>query len=124
MEASSGAVINVTAAVGQHGWPWMSLYGSTKVGLDFLTRTWVGELASWGIRVAAVAPDPIDTPILENNGFDAGFIGAVHALRDQLPLARAGTPEEVAWWIVNLVEPQAAFMTGSVLPVDEGYSAV
>ncbi|MFD7734412.1 SDR family NAD(P)-dependent oxidoreductase [Kitasatospora phosalacinea] len=124
LEESSGTVINVTAAVGQRGWPWMSLYGSTKVGLDFLTRTWAGELASRGIRVAAVAPGPIDTPILENNGFDADSIAAMHALRDQLPLARAGTAEEVAWWIVNLAETQAGFVTGTVLPVDGGYGAV
>jgi meso-butanediol dehydrogenase / (S,S)-butanediol dehydrogenase / diacetyl reductase len=123
LEASSGTVINVTAAVGQRGWPWMSLYGSTKVGLDFLTRTWAGELASRGIRVAAVAPGPIDTLILENNGFDPDSITAMNALRDQLPLARAGTPDEVAWWIVNLVESQAAFITGIVLPIDGGYSA-
>ncbi|WP_026414491.1 SDR family NAD(P)-dependent oxidoreductase [Actinomadura oligospora] len=123
LEASSGTVVNVSAAVGQRGWPYMSLYGSTKTGLDFLTRTWAVELAPRGIRVAAVAPGPVDTPILENNDFDPDSVAAMHKLREQLPLARAGTAEEIAFWIVTLADPLAAFTTGIVIPLDGGYSA-
>lgn len=122
LEAAHGTVVNVSIAVGQRGWVPMSSYGATKVALDFLTRTWAVELAPRGIRVVAVAPGPIDTPMLTNNGYNEADTAEMYKNADRVPLGRPGRPEEVAWWIVNMVRPEADFVTGVVLPIDGGYS--
>ncbi|GGX26781.1 SDR family NAD(P)-dependent oxidoreductase [Streptomyces noursei] len=121
---SGGTVINISASTGQRGWPGMSLYGASKAGLDFLTRTWAGELADRGIRVVSVAPGPIETPILDNNALDDHAVSAVHRLQELLPLSRLGSAQEVAWWIVNFAESLATYTTGVILPIDGGYGAV
>lgn len=121
---SGGIVINISASLGRRGWPELSLYGATKAGLDFFTRTWAGELADQGIRVVSVAPGPIETPILDGNGLDDDAVSAIHRAQELLPLARAGTAQEVAWWIANFAESLASYTTGVILPVDGGYGAV
>lgn len=63
LEASRGAVINVSTSVGQRAWPGSSVYAATKTALELLNRSWAVELAPRGIRVEAVAPGAIDTPI-------------------------------------------------------------
>ncbi|QWF78965.1 Aklaviketone reductase DauE [Amycolatopsis sp. CA-230715] len=123
LEAARGTVVNVSTAVGQRGWVPMSSYGATKVAIDFLTRTWAVELAPRGIRVVAVAPGPVDTPMLANNDYDEAGAAEMRRNLDRVPLGRPARPEEVAWWIANLVRPEAEFVTGVVLPVDGGYSA-
>ncbi len=124
LAASDGAVINISASFGQRGWPELSLYGATKAGLDFFTRSWAGELADRGIRVVSVAPGPVETPILSNNELDDHAVAAIHRLQEQLPLARAGAAEEIAWWVANFVESLANYANGVILPVDGGYSAL
>ena len=125
LEAAKGLVVNVTTAGNQRGWAGHSVYGATKAGLDFLTRTWALELAPRGIRVAGIAPGPIETPIAEHAGLDAEGIARLRARqRDRVPLGRVGRPEEVAWWMVALARPEASFATGLVLPVDGGASVV
>lgn len=125
LEAAKGTVVNVTTAGNQRGWPGHSVYGATKAGLDFLTRTWALELAPRGIRVVGVSPGPVETPIGEHSGLDAE---AVAVLRDRqrkrVPLGRVGQPEEIAWWLVNLARPEASFATGLILPVDGGAGIV
>ncbi|GAA2840536.1 SDR family NAD(P)-dependent oxidoreductase [Crossiella cryophila] len=122
LEAAHGTVVNVSTAVGQRGWVPMSSYGASKAALDFLTRTWAVELAPRGIRVVAVAPGPINTPMLANNDYGEADTAEMHKNLGRVPLGRPGRPEEVAWWIVNMVRPEAGFVTGVVLPVDGGYS--
>ncbi|MFF3505753.1 SDR family NAD(P)-dependent oxidoreductase [Streptomyces sp. NPDC003247] len=125
LEAAKGLVVNVTTAGNQRGWPAHSVYGATKAALDFLTRTWALELAPRGIRVAGVAPGPVETPIAEHAGLDAEGIARLRdRQRGRVPLGRVGQPEEIAWWIVNLARPEASFATGLVLPVDGGASVV
>ncbi|RSS72256.1 SDR family NAD(P)-dependent oxidoreductase [Streptomyces sp. WAC06614] len=121
---AGGTVINISASLGRRGWPELSLYGATKAGLDFFTRAWAGELAGLGIRVVSVAPGPIETPILDNNGLDDHAVSAIHRLQELLPLSRAGTAQEVAWWVANFAESPASYTTGVILPVDGGYGAV
>jgi meso-butanediol dehydrogenase / (S,S)-butanediol dehydrogenase / diacetyl reductase len=125
LEAAKGLVINVTTAGNQRGWPGHSVYGATKAGLDFFTRTWALELAPRGIRVAGVSPGPVETPIAEHSGLDAA---AVATLRDRqrarVPLGRVGQPKEVAWWLVNLARPEASFATGLIVVVDGGAGVV
>ncbi|MEV4677482.1 MULTISPECIES: SDR family NAD(P)-dependent oxidoreductase [Actinomadura] len=116
-----GAVVNVTSNPPMRGWPANSVYGATKVALDFLTHTWARELAAAGIRVASVAPGPTDTPVLLHAGFSEEQIERRRS-GNTIPLGRLGTPEEIAWWIVNAARPEAAFLTGAVIRVDGGTS--
>ncbi|NUS16411.1 MAG: SDR family oxidoreductase [Streptomyces sp.] len=125
LEAAKGLVVNVTTAGNQRGWPGHSVYGATKAGLDFLTRTWALELAPRGIRVAGVSPGPVETPIAEHSGLDAAAVAVLRERqRARVPLGRVGQPEEVAWWLVNLARPEASFATGLIVPVDGGAGVV
>ncbi|MEV7600866.1 SDR family oxidoreductase [Kitasatospora sp. NPDC089797] len=118
---SRGVVVNVSTAVGQRGWPTNSVYAAGKAALETITRSWAVELAPHGIRVVAVAPGAIDTPIGEHSGFSPEQSAALLAWQlAQTPLGRIGRPAEVAWAITQLAAPQASFVTGVVLSVDGG----
>ena len=124
LEAAGGVIVNVSTAVGQRAWPGNSVYAATKAALDLLTRSWAVELAPRGVRVVAVAPGAIDTPIGAHQGLTPERLAAVRNWQlAHTPLARIGRPEEVAWAIVQLAAPAASFITGVVLPVDGGIQA-
>ncbi|WP_216893867.1 SDR family NAD(P)-dependent oxidoreductase [Nocardia alni] len=121
LEASRGVVVNVSTSVGYRAWPGNSIYAATKTALESLTRSWAVELASRGIRVVAVAPGAIDTPIGEHQGLTPAQLAAVREWQlARTPLGRIGRPEEVAGVIVALAAPAASFVTGVVLSVDGG----
>ncbi|WP_380284415.1 SDR family NAD(P)-dependent oxidoreductase [Kitasatospora purpeofusca] len=119
--ASRGVIVNVSTAVGQRGWPTNSAYAASKAAVDSLTRSWAVELAPLGIRVVAVAPGAIETPIAEHAGIAPEQRAALRAWQlAHTPLGRIGDAAEVAWAITRLASPQASFVTGVVLPVDGG----
>jgi meso-butanediol dehydrogenase / (S,S)-butanediol dehydrogenase / diacetyl reductase len=118
---SGGLIVNITSNPPDRGWPTNSVYGSTKVGLDFLTRTWAVELAPRGIRVISVAPGVTETPIFDSADLTAEQLEAKRRY-DRIPLGRSAQPEEIAWWIVNASRPEASYLTGAVLRVDGGIS--
>jgi meso-butanediol dehydrogenase / (S,S)-butanediol dehydrogenase / diacetyl reductase len=123
LSASAGVVINVSTAIGLRGWPMpgTELYAATKAALDTLTRSWAVQLAPRAVRVVAVAPGPISTPIARHQGLSPEQAEALReTLINHVPLRRTGRPEEVAYWIVQLARPEAGFTTGVVLPVDGG----
>ncbi|WP_329624089.1 SDR family oxidoreductase [Streptomyces sp. NBC_01255] len=121
LKGSRGVVVNVSTAIGQRGWPANSVYPATKSALETLTRCWALELAPDGIRVVAVAPGAIETPIADHMGLSPERLEALRAWQlAHTPLGRIGRPEEVARVITSLASPDAGFLTGTVLPVDGG----
>lgn len=122
---SRGVVINIGSAiaVGQRGFRDSGIYGAAKAGLDYLTRTWAMELGRHGIRVVGLAPGAIETGVhLRMAQTEEQHQKFVNWLLPRIPLGRVGEPEEIARWIVHLAHPDAAYLTGVVLPVDGGLS--
>ena len=121
LEASGGVIVNVSTSVGQRAWPGNSVYAAGKAALESLTRSWAVELAPRGIRVVAVAPGAIDTPMVERQGLTPERVAALRRWQSaHTPLGRIGRSEEVAWAMTLLAAPGASFVTGVVLPVDGG----
>jgi len=116
----SGCVINVSSVLGQSGMKHTAAYSASKAGIDQLTRVLALEYASVGIRVNAVAPGWVDTPMTESvQAHDRMYA----MLKDRHPVGRFGTPEEVAHAILYLSSAEAAWVTGTILSVDGGWTA-
>lgn len=116
------ASIILNASINAHiGMANTSVYGSTKAALLSLARTLSGELISRGIRVNAVSPGPITTPLYGKLGFSATQLQATaDAIKSQVPAKRFGTPSEVASAVVFLGSDESAFTVGSELIIDGG----
>ncbi|MDE2727395.1 MAG: SDR family oxidoreductase [Gemmatimonadota bacterium] len=116
----AGSIVNVSSILAQSGMKKSAAYGASKAGLDQLTRVLAVEFADRGIRVNAVAPGWVDTPMTESVQAHAAMY---ERLKKKHPMDRFGVPDEVAQAILFLASDQASFTTGSVLMVDGGWSA-
>ena len=118
------ASIVLNASVNAHmGMPNTSVYGASKAALLSLARTLSGELISRGIRVNAVSPGPISTPLYSKLGLPEAELKKVAAsIQTQVPLGRFGTPREIADAVVFLASDESAFMVGGELLIDGGLS--
>jgi NAD(P)-dependent dehydrogenase (short-subunit alcohol dehydrogenase family) len=123
--ALSAAVVLTTSINSHIGMPNTSIYAASKAGLLSLALTLSGELISRGIRVNAVSPGPIATPLLSKLGLAESDLKAVQdSLRSQIPAKRFGTPREVAQTIVFFASDAAPFLVGSELVIDGGMSTL
>jgi NAD(P)-dependent dehydrogenase (short-subunit alcohol dehydrogenase family) len=119
---SNPASIILNASINAHiGMPNTSVYGATKAALLSLTRTLSGELIARGIRVNAISPGPIATPLYSKLGLSEADLKATsEALQNQVPAKRFGKPSEIASAVVFLASDESAFTVGSELIIDGG----
>ena len=119
LRGGGGAIVNMSSILGSVGFANSPAYVAAKHGVVGLTQTAAVEYATQGIRVTAVGPGFIATPMVEG-GLDAAAREAVANLH---PVRRLGTPDEVAALVCFLASDAAAFITGSYHVVDGGYTA-
>lgn len=116
-----GAIVNCSSVAGLVGFTGIAAYTASKHGVIGLTRTAALEYATRGIRVNAVCPGVIRTPMVER--FTGGKAEAEAQLVASEPIGRMGTPEEVAAAVVWLCSGAASFVTGHAMVVDGGFVA-
>jgi NAD(P)-dependent dehydrogenase (short-subunit alcohol dehydrogenase family) len=112
-----GSIINISSVAGRIGFPGASVYVASKHAVEGLTKSAALEAAPTGVRVNAVAPGPIETPML--NRFVGSEENKKHLLQ-HVPIQRAGTADEVAQTILFLASEKASYVTGQSYAVDGG----
>jgi len=126
-ERGGGSILFVSSVQGFLALPGCVTYSATKAGLVVAARTLAVEVGGYGIRVNAIAPGTIDTPMLErdlepmNRDERGAFMDRVRAAN---ALGRIGRPDEVASLAVFLASDDASYITGACVPVDGGFLAV
>lgn len=124
-QGGGGSIIHNSSVGGLVGFPDMAAYGASKAGLAQLARSMANDLKAYGIRVNAVAPGAIDTPMPHKYLEKFDNRDEIWAAMEQAHLVgRLGRPEEVIWLVIFLASDEASFMNGAVVPVDGGYSAI
>lgn len=119
ISVGGGRIITIASVSGQRGGTGRAAYGASKGGVIALTRVMAVELARHNVTVNAIAPGPVETPMvaeLHTTADRAAWLGSV-------PAGRYGTPAEVAAAVVFLASDEAGYITGHVLNVDGGFGA-
>lgn len=118
----SGSVVNVASSAGRMGVPGLAAYSASKHGVIGLTKSAALEVARHGIRVNAVLPGSVRTPML--HGFVGGDEELLEKMGQRAPMGRLGEPEDIAEAIVWLLSDAARFVTGNALAPDGGVAAI
>ncbi len=124
VKQKSGSIVNIASiAMGQVGVGFATLahYSASKGGIVAMTETLAAELAPYNIRINAIAPGAIETPMVDPLKADAKTMEATLA---RVPLHRMGKPEEVSNAVLFLASDKSSYMTGSTVVVDGGWLAV
>jgi NAD(P)-dependent dehydrogenase (short-subunit alcohol dehydrogenase family) len=117
IRTGGGAIVNTSSTFGLQGYPGWSLYSATKHAVTGMTKSAALDYAKRDIRVNAVGPGPIGTPMLAK-GFGDDPSGA-----PVVPMGRIGHPDEIADPVVWLLSDEASYVTGQTFPIDGGFCA-
>lgn len=121
LEQGSGAIVNCSSLGGLVGLPGRAAYHASKHGVIGLTRSAALEYAARGVRINAICPGTIETPMVTDM-VAKGELDLAEATKDA-PIGRLGQGEEIAAAVLWLCSPGASFVVGVALPVDGGYTA-
>jgi NAD(P)-dependent dehydrogenase (short-subunit alcohol dehydrogenase family) len=116
----SGSIVNISSTMGSRGAANLSLYVASKHAVEGLTKSAAIEGAASGVRVNAIAPGPVETAMLDRV---TGSADRKAAFLTNVPLKRAGTPEEIADAIVFVASDKASFITGEIIRINGGKTA-
>jgi len=121
LRSGGGAIVNIASIAGLVGFGGMAAYVASKHGVVGLTKTVALDYAKQGIRVNAVCPGVIQTPMIDR--FVQGDPEKLAALASGEPMGRVGKPEEIASAVLWLCSPGSSFTTGHAMVVDGGWTA-
>ena len=117
MKSGGGGIVNTASFLGIRAFPGSAIYNASKFAVIGLTKSAAVEFAAQGVRVNAVCPGVIDTPMNEQMRAEESGRDFLNGLQ---PMKRTGRPEEVAGAVLYLCSPSAGFITGTTLSVDGG----
>jgi NAD(P)-dependent dehydrogenase (short-subunit alcohol dehydrogenase family) len=120
LKLGRGAIVNMASILGVTGTAFSGAYVAAKHGLIGATQTAALEYSNQGIRINAVCPGYIETPLLTSAGLDNQVL---QNLINMHPIGRLGKPEEVAELVLWLCSDAASFVTGAAMLIDGGYTA-
>ncbi|HEX6418997.1 MAG TPA: glucose 1-dehydrogenase [Acidimicrobiales bacterium] len=124
LERGGGSIVNMASILGLVAFGTAGAYTAAKHGVIGLTKTAALEYAESNVRVNAVCPGFIETPMVMERGVHAGEDEEAYAqLKAAHPMGRLGQSEEITHAVLFLCAPEASFLTGAALPVDGGYVA-
>jgi len=118
LKTGGGAIVNTSSIFGLNGYPGWSLYVATKHAVTGMTKAAALDYAKLNVRINAVGPGPVETPLLHK-----GTGGDPHSYAAFVPMGRIGQPDEIADAVVWLLSDEARFVTGHTLPIDGGVCA-
>lgn len=122
VEGNGGVIVNISSETALVGMPGLAVYSATKGAIIATTRVIAAEYASKGVRANVICPGGIETPIyLEHLARDPESVDKTVSL---IPAGRVGKPEEIAQAMLFLASEASSYMTGAVVPVDGGQTAV
>lgn len=124
--AGGGSIVNMASVAGSIvGVPNRFVYGATKAGVIGLTKAIAADFVTQGIRANAIAPGTVESPSLQQRLRDTGDEAAARiAFTARQPMARLGTPEEIAALVVYLGSDESAYTTGQVHVIDGGMTNI
>jgi NAD(P)-dependent dehydrogenase (short-subunit alcohol dehydrogenase family) len=118
-QAGGGSIVNVSSIAGALTHPWMTAYCTAKAGVNMLTRCAADDLGEFGIRVNAVMPSLVDTPLV-------AMLSGDEEVREEylrrIPLGRVGCPDDVGRFVAALLSDDAGWVTGQCIGVDGGHT--
>lgn len=124
LKTGGGAIVNTASSLGQVAIPGASEYVAAKHGVVGLTRAAGADYGARGVRVNAVLPGIIETPMIARLSSDPAFSAMFDRLRARHPIGRFGAPAEVGEAVAWLLSDAASFMNGAAVPVDGGYLSI